>query len=665
MVSLRRRKQTADLEKAAPALPPGSPAGSQAWSAQEAQAFAQGLIAAQQIDTGLPRLEPQVPFGPGIPLHPSAIDPAEPDTGRPAPRQYEYPVTANLPGINDRLIPWRVLRDAADVGMVRRCIEVRKSELTSLDWTIAVSAKAIDAAEREDAGHTPRATIEQQMREKLQPDIDRLRAFWEMPDRHGGYSWMDWYGNFLEEVLVLDALAIYPERTPLSSMYGLNILDGGTIKPLLDHRGMRPLPPNPAYQQLMWGFPRGEFTASTDPAWRSDGNPAGIVDPWRADSLIYKRKLVRSWTPYGFSPVEQALVEIKLWLKRQSWMISEYDDGTIPQLLWELSNVDNMQPSDWRDWMTALNSTLQGSAEQRHRQHLGPPGGKAVQTRDTDERYRPDYDTFIMKLLCAAFDISPTSMGFMETGGLGGQSYHEGQEDVEQRKGIRPWSKWSAGIINQIQDTYLGAPPMLEFKFLGLEEEDEAAATNTLDQEFRGGQRTLNECRDKKGLKRYTFPEADEPVIVASRSIVFINGEMSRQAEAASAKDAITATGGPLAPDTEQNPPADTGQPVKPVAKADELDAFARWAKPGRRRDFDFQHVDQALAATLNELVKTDATGAADLAKAEARDARGRPEGPATGLMAGVQGSRSVEPAVRATFGAGSIGADFYTPGRD
>ena len=38
-------------------------------------------------------------------------------------------------------------------------------------------------------------------------------------------------------------------------LYGLQILDGSTIKPLIDDRGMRPMTPYPAYQQILYGFP--------------------------------------------------------------------------------------------------------------------------------------------------------------------------------------------------------------------------------------------------------------------------------------------------------------------------------------------------------------------------------------------------------------------------
>ena len=89
---------------------------------QTGQAMAQ-LVASQSQAT-LPRMTPEALFGPGIPIQPSPIDAVDPATNRPPPRQYEYPVSYNLPGVTGKLIPWQVLRDAADVGLTRREREV-------------------------------------------------------------------------------------------------------------------------------------------------------------------------------------------------------------------------------------------------------------------------------------------------------------------------------------------------------------------------------------------------------------------------------------------------------------------------------------------------------------------------------------------------------------
>src|SRR5204863_1083396 len=132
---------------------------------------------------------------------------------------------------------------------------------------------------------------------RVEPHIGRLVDFWEQPDRRNGHDFIAWATKLLEEYFVLDAAAVYPRRTLGGDLYGFEVLDGSTIKPLLDQYGCRPLPPQPAYQQLLYGFPRGEYIADVDVV---DGEPA-VINGYTADRLIYKIPNVRTWTPYGYS----------------------------------------------------------------------------------------------------------------------------------------------------------------------------------------------------------------------------------------------------------------------------------------------------------------------------------------------------------------------------
>src|SRR6185369_2406590 len=196
-----------------------------------AMAVAQLQTLGQQI--AMPRDPFPYAFGPGTPLLPAPLDPTRPDTGRAEPRIYEYPVSWNIPGINHRLVPWQVLRQAANVGVIRDCIRIRKNEVTSLEWDITLTQDAVEAAQRKDPGKS-RADIEQDLQKQLADVRQRVTAFWKKPDRGNGLAFGDWMTEALEEHLVLDALAIYPRFTYGGELYSLEILDGSTIKPLLD-----------------------------------------------------------------------------------------------------------------------------------------------------------------------------------------------------------------------------------------------------------------------------------------------------------------------------------------------------------------------------------------------------------------------------------------------
>ena len=65
----------------------------------------------------------------------------------------------------------------------------------------------------------------------------------------------------LEEVLVTDALAIWPVKDDTRITRALRILDGDFIKPLWDEQGWRPNAPNPGYQQSRKGMPALNMTS--------------------------------------------------------------------------------------------------------------------------------------------------------------------------------------------------------------------------------------------------------------------------------------------------------------------------------------------------------------------------------------------------------------------
>jgi hypothetical protein len=258
-----------------------------------------------------------------------------------------------------------MLRTAADqIDILRRCVEVLKARIAGMDWDITFSASASEMITAESGKDHLRAM--QEARLKFTPDIARLREFWQVPDRINGFSFKEWANMVLEEVLVLDALAIYPHPDLKGDLHSLEVLDGTTIKPLLDDRGMRPQAPFPAYQQILYGFPRGEFLATSDDP-RYDGD-------YSADELIYKVRNPRTWTPYGFSPVERALPMSDIYLRRQQWLRSEFTDGVMPDLMFKTDDQFGNTPELLRAWENILNDDLAGQTAQRRRARLLPNG---------------------------------------------------------------------------------------------------------------------------------------------------------------------------------------------------------------------------------------------------------------------------------------------------
>lgn len=547
-----------------------------------------------QFATPLPRVDFFGEFGPNDPLLPAPLDAVDPRTGRAMPRLWEYPVSWNLPGQSNRLMPWRALREAGDHPLIRAAINVRKAELAGLEWDFKLARRAVDEAMR-DNPTSSKLDVEQKLREQLRPAIAKARQAWKVPDRGQGLTFTEWTSRFLEEHLVLDACPIYPRLTHGGEWYSFEIVDGATIKPLLDDRGGRPLPPQPAYQQQIHGFPRGEFTADTSDV---DGELV-IPNGYRADQLIYIQRESRVTSPYGLSPVERCMLDLALWMKRQDWLRNEYDEGTMPAgwlTMESTSPVTDWTATQQLELETELNDYLGGQTARRMRQRLLPPGIVPVETTGHDfaEKFKPDLDLHLMKLVVMHFDVSAHELGFTEQKGLGSAGFAEGQDRLNDRRGRLPTLRWMASLFTDISRSHLGLPEELEFTWLGLDDEEgEEGEQQPLTEKVHAAAITLNESRDEEGRPRYPFPEADKPFIVTGTGqLVFIEGAEKRQEEEAAAaaqqqadqleamKERGAAAGAPAA-----GKPAAKPSASEPAKKA-EAKAYRKWAQQERTRPF-------------------------------------------------------------------------------
>jgi len=584
------------IEKASPALPAG------AQITQFTQEQLQG-IGNQSYNIGvLTPLQRQaflssIPFGPSVALTPSAINPLG-DDGRPDPRRWEYPVAWNIFVTEQRIVPWKVLRVAADqIDLLRRCVEVTKSKIASLDWDIVFSESASEKISAEYGGDHVRAM--QKARDEYGDEIARLRDFWQTPDRINGLSFKDWLGMMLEEVLVLDALAIYPHPDLKGNLHSLEILDGSTIKPLLDDRGMRPAAPFPAYQQMLYGFPRGEFLATSDDP-DQDGN-------FSADEMIYLIRNRRTWTPYGYSPVERALPLADIYIKRQQWLRAEFTDGVMPDMMFQADETFGSNPDLLRAYENVFNDDMAGQTEQRKRARLIPAGLTPINNTGFSEKFSATFDEYLIKGIAGHFGVMPTEIGYTDGGALGGSGQQNGEAETGSALGADPLIGWLQDQISDISYKFLGMPRELKFIFDGGRTSETIADAQRRDIEIKGGQRSINEARAEMGLPLLDAAEADVPMLLTSSGLMFITPDgvvsASKPSPVVVPDDAATdANGNPVEPAESTEPPKES---ASQESSSQEVKAFMKWARRGATdRDFEFKTLDAVHAAALNRAAK-------------------------------------------------------------
>lgn len=491
---------TAEYRKALANYNPGG-------STRDMSAIAQQLAGSPSRGGGNPWV---AEMGPGVPLPTQPLD--QPRQGITVPRRWQYPVGTNLtvtPGAT-KLVDFRTLRTLARVyDIARRCIEIRRQEISSMRWEIV--------------SRDPKKEVE----------VDRhaqLVSFFEYPDRINGRRWDAWIKTLLDEVFVVDALAIYPHPTwgegkgPLgSSLFALEILDGTTIKPLLDVRGARPLPPLPAYQQVLYGVPRAELLA--DSAARDLGDaplaePDAMVKPYfSGDELYYEVYHPSSDSPYGFSNIEQIIVNVNLALKRQQYWTAYFTDGSVPAGYIEV-------PEEWstqqiREFEESWNSLLAGDLAWKHRIKASPGPFQQLRPLVGGDTAVVAFDEWLAKITCVGFDVTPTEIGFEPRSGLGGTGWSEQQENVLYRKSLRPLTGWIEVILNEILATWFSSPD-LRFKFVFDEIEDALKKAQQFQIEFQTGQKTANEIRSELGLAPSPEPNANQLVVVTRQGPVLL-----------------------------------------------------------------------------------------------------------------------------------------------
>jgi hypothetical protein len=589
---IARALATGNLEKG-PNLPRG------ATTIGTDDLMAQSGLAMQQTygnNVALPRapFSATVPFGPGNPIIPGAINPVNPLTGRPEPRRYEYQVAQNINIVPTRLVPFSTLRAAGDsIDILRRCIEVTKAKMNGLDFDIVLGSDASEKIAAESGGDHVRAMAK--AREKYTDEINRLREFWESPDKANGYTWQDWINIAIEDILVIDALAVYPQPTVGGDLYGFQILDGSTIKPLIDDRGMRPLSPNAAFQQILYGFPRSEFSATEEDP-KADGE-------FTSDQLAYMVRNRRSTTVYGFSPVERALPLADIYLRRQQWIRAEYTDGVMPELMFTTDEDWGTNPDLLLAYERILNDDLAGQTEQRKRARLLPKGLTPIVNEGYGEKFKDTLDDYLVTSICGHFGVQPSEIGFSPKGGLGGAGYSEGQAENGEALGIGPLANWISKQLTNLSYTYLGMPRELEFKLMTSKRLDNEENARKNEIEVRSGGKSINERRSELGLPLLDTPQADMPMMVNGSSVFLFSPDgLIDAAQAATAPTLSGPDATPTAPTTPNPLEQEPSTEVKPEEdEVTEVKAFMKWAAKGKRaRLFEFKSLDPIVGDALN-----------------------------------------------------------------
>lgn len=410
------------------------------------------------------------------------------------PRQWQYRPGFNFPSPpdTDRGIDATMLRTLADsYDLLRQCIEICKSEIAALEWDLVPREK------------------NRRKREKILNDehdeIERLKQYFEWPEaylvqdgagkwiRRGRTPWAQWISAQLEEYYVGDWMTTWPRYLRNGNPIGFERVDGSTIKPLVDTEGRQPPPPLPAWQQYLYGVPRASFTL---------------------EELLYRPRVPRNHTVYGFSHVEQMLLLINLALRFQMWNQTAYTDGALPLGL--LAFPEGWTADQIKAIIDELNALTSGLSDERQKWRGVPFGTQWLPIKPF--QWDASFASYLIEYTCSLFGLNAMRLGFMPgrsegSNALGGSAFSENQQSAADSNELIPTARWVEGLMNELLDRVLGRPD-LEFTFIDLQDEDEKQRLEADQLAVSSGQKSWDQVLQENG---------EDPVGVSEPFIVIGN----------------------------------------------------------------------------------------------------------------------------------------------
>lgn len=413
-------------------------------------------------------------FGPNEPLKPQAPEEVK---GRPL----DFPVGVNLSyqprseGTGDSGVSFALLRRMADpaqggLDLLRLAIETRKDQMEAQRWKI-------QGKDGKDGGQRAKDLMVALRR----PDLV--------------HTFRQWSRTLWEDLLVIDAPTVYVR--PMAEGFSIpEIMDGALVKILVDPNGRRPLPPEPAYQQVLKGLPAVDYTL---------------------DELLYMPRNLRSYRFYGMGPVEQLVNLINLALKRQTSLTGYYTAGNVPEHLIGVPETWNPdQTKAFQEWFDAV---LEGNVRKKRKLYFIPGGMQPVPLKDP--KLQDPLDEWLARVICWCFSLPPSAL-VKEVN----RATAETAQETGQQEGLEPLKEWWADFMNEVLFRCWGVDD-LEFAWADEEISDPKTKADVLSAYVAAKIMHPDEAREKLRLDPLT-PEQKEEMNPAP--LMMLGGEEGLEA---------------------------------------------------------------------------------------------------------------------------------------
>lgn len=413
------------------------------------------------------------------------------------PMKYSYRSTERALRKPTRITFLTLRRMSKAVHIARLCINTLKHKVSQTEWNIV----PVDGKIKADPHH-----------------INVLNEFFKHPNRNRE-TFRTFLDKLLEDILVLDAGCFEKVCNRGGFPAEIYYVDGATIKPMYDEHGILG---DPAFCQFM---PLNNST-KPDAEWSSEEFSYIMQNP-QADIMNFG---------YGLSPLEGVIMVATNALNADNYMGQFFDVGTLPPKLINLGK--DIAPQEIEAFRAYWKSEVEGKPWK-----TGIFGGGELTVEDMGNGKPVDmqfenYQIWLMKLLCAAYEISPQDIGMtaeMKMGGGIGNGLAEVQKELSNSKGYRSMLHLLREIFNEeIINSWFGFNDV-KFDWIGMDTLDPKNAAEIFAIESKAGAVSINEYRIQKGLQ--PIMGGVKPMLVTAQGIQEIDAAPLKDEQEASIEE--------------------------------------------------------------------------------------------------------------------------------
>lgn len=384
-------------------------------------------------------------------------------------------------------------RIAMSVYVARICINSLKTKITKTPWVV----KPIDQTKTKGQTNDKR--------------VEHLNEFFRHPNPTDSFRTL--LDKMCEDLLVLDAVSLEKTRYPDGTLAELYFVDSATIRPVFDDHGNQDIeiPLNTADGQELLPVSYLQILNNSQYGGPESGD---IIAAWPKKDFIHFHMHPQGSMEgfgYGLSPLEGVLSVVSNLMNSDNFNSTYFEEGAFPPVI--LNIVGAMNPRDMEAFKEYFYQEIEGNF---HRPAIMASQQKSevINLKDFTNRDMQfmEYTTWLAKMLCAAYGMSPEDIGITDT--TGSKSVSDVQKTISEEKGYGSILDLFREQFNQIIWNDFGYDD-LEFDWAGQDDIAPDVASTIQDTSLKNGSLTLNEVRLKNGESPYG-EWADKPMILTA-----------------------------------------------------------------------------------------------------------------------------------------------------